>query len=414
MSQTAPVLDVKEVRAAAEKNRAAITKFMMDVVSIRSMSCQEEEVIRRVAKEMTDAGFDEVKIDAMGNCLGRIGHGKTVIMMDAHIDTVDIGDPAEWKDNPPYPATFKDGVIYGRGSADQKGGIVGLVYAGKLIKDLGLEDDFTVWVTATCMEEDSDGIALLHIIGKEGLKPDFCVLTDSTDMNLYRGHRGRMEIEIIIKGVSCHGSAPERGDNPVTKAAPIVLDIDKLNHRLKHDDFLGKGTICVSKMEVKTPSLCAVPAEARIFCDRRLTWGETPDGAMDEIRALDSVKAAKATVQMLQYNVTAWTGLNVGQEKFYPTWKFEENHPLVEVGVEAASLAKGTPQKAGKWIFSTNGVACAGRMGIPSIGFGPGAEAVAHTTKEYCKVDDLITAATFYAIFPGMMSRRVNKDGLKK
>jgi putative selenium metabolism hydrolase len=283
-----------------------------------------------------------------------------------------------------------------------------LVYGGKLIKDLDLQDDFTLWVTGTCMEEDCDGIALLHIIGKEGIKPDFCVLTDSTDMNLYRGHRGRMEIKIVIKGVSCHGSAPERGDNPVTKAAPVILDIDKLNHTLKHDDFLGKGTICVSCVEVKTPSLCAVPAECTVFCDRRLTWGETPEGALDELRALDSVKKANGTVEMLQYEITAWTGLKVGQEKFYPTWKFEEDHPLVEVGVEAASLAKGSPQKAGRWVFSTNGVACAGRMGIPSIGFGPGAEAVAHTTKEYCNVDDLVTASVFYAIFPGMMARRAN------
>ncbi|MCB2157009.1 YgeY family selenium metabolism-linked hydrolase [bacterium] len=405
--------DVTAVRAAAEANREQITQFMMDVVSIPSLSCQEGDVIRRIEKEMKDVGFDEVIIDKMGNCLGRIGNGKTVIMMDAHIDTVDVGDPDEWTENPPYPATLKDGVIYGRGAADQKGGIVGLVYAGKLIKDLDLEDDFTVWVVASTLEEDSDGIALLHIIGTEGIKPDYCVLTDSTDMNLYRGHRGRMEIKINIKGRSCHGSAPERGDNPVTKAAPIVLDIDKLNHRLKDDAFLGKGTICVSKIECKTPSLCAVPGEATIYCDRRLTAGETPEGAIQELKDLESVKAANGVVEMLQYKVTTWNGYEIGQEKFYPTWVFPEDHPLVQVGEVAASMAKGSPQKAGKWIFSTNGVACAGRMGIPSIGFGPGAEAVAHTTKEYCPVDDLVTAATFYAIFPKMMAQKVNAEGLK-
>lgn len=400
-------IPIEKVREAAERHREDITKFMMDIVSIRSLSCGEGEVINRIKQEMEKVGFDEVWIDKMGNCLGRIGNGKTKILMDAHVDTVDIGDPEEWT-RPPYPATLEDGVIYGRGAADQKGGMVGLVYGGALIKELGLEDDYTLYVLASTLEEDSDGIALIHVIETEGIKPDFCVLTDSTNMNLYRGHRGRMEIVVTIKGKSCHGSAPERGDNPVTKAAPIVLDIDQLNHRLPVDDFLGKGTICVSSIQVKTPSLCAVPAECSINLDRRLTWGETPEGACDEIRALDSVKAANAKVEILQYKVTTWNGYEIGQEKFYPTWKFEEDHPLVEVGAEAAGLALNKPAKVDRWVFSTNGVACAGRFGIPSIGFGPGEEEVAHTPREFCPVDDLVKHSVFSAVFPGMMARRMN------
>ncbi|MEQ8821909.1 MAG: YgeY family selenium metabolism-linked hydrolase [Sumerlaeia bacterium] len=409
-SGTAPAedIDAEKVWEAANALRQDITEFMMDVVSIPSLSMQEGDVIKRIEREMVHVGFDEVKIDAMGNCLGRIGHGKTVILMDAHIDTVDVGDPAEWKNNPPYPATLNDGVIYGRGAADQKGGIVGLVYGAKLIKQLALEGDFTVWVLASTLEEDSDGIALLHVIETEGIKPDYCLVTDSTDMNLYRGQRGRMEISITIKGRSCHGSAPERGDNAVTKAAPIVLDIDQLNHRLSNDDFLGKGTICVSKIECKTPSLCAVPGEATVYCDRRLTIGETPEGALDEIRGLESVKKAGAVVEMLQYKATCWNGYEIGQEKFYPSWVVEEDHPLVQTGVECARLSKKTQsEKAGRWIFSTNGVACCGRLGIPTIGFGPGAEADAHTVNEKCSVDDLVTAATFYAMFPRMLVKAI-------
>ena len=221
-------VDVKSVRAAAAADRNAIQQFMADIVAIPSLSCQEEQVIRRIEREMKAVGFDEVIIDRMGNCIGRIGNGRTVLLMDAHIDTVGVSDPDAWE-RPPYPATVENGVIYGRGAADQKGGIAGLVYGGKLIKQLGLGGDYTLYVTATCMEEDCDGLPLLHIINNEGIRPDFCVLTDSTDMNLYRGHRGRMEIRVTVKGRSCHGSAPERGDNAVTKAAAIVLEIDALN-----------------------------------------------------------------------------------------------------------------------------------------------------------------------------------------
>lgn len=395
------------VRAAAETHREFITDTFARLVSAPSLSGREEHAARIVEAVMRVSGFDEVRIDAMGNVLGRIGSGGPVILMDAHIDTVDVGDPAEWEDFPPYPATIKDGVVHGRGASDQKCGMAGLILGGRLIKECGLDRYGTVWIAGTCLEEDSDGIALLHIIEKEGIKPDYCVITDSTDMNVYRGQRGRMEMKIVVKGRSCHGSAPERGDNAVTKAAPIVLDIDKLNGRLKHDDFLGKGTICVSKIECQTPSLCAVPGEATVYCDRRLTWGETPESALEELRALDSVKAVGATVEMLQYETDCWTGMKAGQEKFYPTWKFEEDHPLIEAAVEAASLVKGAPQKAGRWIFSTNGVACAGRLGIPSVGFGPGAEELAHTAREGTSVDDVVTAGVFYALFPKFLGERL-------
>lgn len=392
---------------SANRHRPDVQRFFAEIVSTRSMSGAEEAVARLIEKEMRSVGFDEVRIDRMGNVLGRVGSGPITVLMDGHIDTVDVGDPAEWKDNPPYPATVKDGVVRGRGAADQKCGVAALVEGGRLLKEFALTGDCTIWVTATCLEEDSDGIALLHIIGEEGIKPDFCVITDSTGLNVHRGQRGRMEITISVKGRSCHGSMPHLGDNAVTKAAAIVTEIDSLNHRLKEDPFLGKGTIAVSRIESTSPSLCAVPGEAMISIDRRLTAGETPEGAMDELRALPSVRAAGGVVALRQYEQRCWTGFVVGQEKFYPTWVFDESHPLIQASLETASAVKGTPQRATRWTFSTNGVACAGRLGIPSVGFGPGAEELAHTVNEMCSVDDVLTAAVFYALLPTSLAARV-------
>jgi putative selenium metabolism hydrolase len=348
---------------------------------------------------MRKAGFDAVRIDRMGNIIGRIGSGRTRILVDAHIDTVGIGDRSAWKWDP-FNGKYENGVIYGRGATDQKLSMVSMVYAGKLIKELGLKGDYTYWAVGSCQEEDCDGLPLLHLIEKEGYKPDYVVLTEPTCLRVYRGHRGRMEMKVVAKGRSCHASAPERGDNAVVKMAPITAEITALDKRLKHDKFLGKGSVAVTCVECKTPSLNAVPDECTVYLDRRLTAGETLKSSLREIESLKSVKAAKAKVEVLHYEAVCWTGLKVSQEKYFPTWVLPERHKLVQAGVKAGAVALGKKPVVDKWVFSTNGVASAGRLGIPTIGFGPSDEVYAHTVNERMHVDHLLKAAVFYAALP--------------
>jgi putative selenium metabolism hydrolase len=377
-----------------------IIKFSRELTAIPGFSGTEGPVCKRIAQEMRKVGFDKVWFDKMGNVIGQIGHGKTKIMIDAHIDTVTVGDRSAWKWDP-FKGKFENGKIYGRGTSDQRTSMASMVYGGKAIKQLGLNGDYTLWVVGSVMEEDCDGLPMLHIIEKEKMVPDYVVLTEPTNLSVYRGHRGRMEIKVTVKGRSCHGSDPSRGDNPVTKMSYIIQDIDKLNLcGLKDNKFLGKGTVCVSCIECKTPSQCSVPDECTIYLDRRMTKGETPKSSVREIESLPSVKKAKAKVEILHYDATSWTGLKVGQEKFFPTWVFEENHPLVKAGVKAGTLALGKKPRVSRWVFSTNGVATAGRHGIPSIGFGPQNEIYAHTVNEFVPVDALLKATAFYALIP--------------
>ncbi|MFA6584112.1 MAG: YgeY family selenium metabolism-linked hydrolase [Elusimicrobiaceae bacterium] len=393
------MLDRRILTDVINKYEKDMVKFARDLVAIPGFSTTEEKVAKRIAEEMKKVGFDKVTLDKMGNVIGFLGKGKTKIMLDAHIDTVGIGDPKAWKWDP-FKGKFENNTIYGRGSTDQKLSMVSMVYAAKLIKDLRLGGDYTFIVVGSCMEEDCDGLPLLHIINKEKIKPDYVVLTEPTDLQVYRGHRGRMEMKVVTKGRSCHASAPERGDNAVVKMAPIIEEITKLNLKLKNDKFLGKGTVAVTSVECKTPSLNAVPDECTIYLDRRLTIGETLKSSVAEIKKLPSVKKAGAAVSVLQYEAVAWTGLKVGQEKYFPTWALPESHKLVQAGLKAAELVHGKKQKAGKWVFSTNGVASAGRLKIPTIGFGPANEVYAHTVNEHMKVEDLLKAAVFYAALP--------------
>jgi putative selenium metabolism hydrolase len=393
-------VSTEQLRRTVKSYEKDIVRFSRDLIAIPGFSGTEGNVCKRIAQEMRKVGFDKVWFDKMGNVIGQIGHGKTKIMIDSHVDTVHVGDRSAWKWDP-FKGKFANGKIYGRGSCDQKTSVASMVYAGKAIKQLKLTGDYTLWVVGSVMEEDCDGLCLLHVIEKEKMVPDYVVITEPTHLGLYRGHRGRMEIKVVVKGRSCHASAPERGDNPITKMSDIIRDIDKLNSRgLKYDKFLGRGTVAVTAIECKTPSFNAVADECTIYLDRRMTKGETPQSSVKEIQALPSVKKAKGKVEILNYDAIAWTGLKVGQQKYFPTWVLDEKHPLVKAGVKAGEIAMGKKPRVDRWTFSTNGVATAGRHNIPTIGFGPQHEIYAHTVDEFVPVDALIKATTFYAAIP--------------
>ncbi|MBD5638339.1 YgeY family selenium metabolism-linked hydrolase [Clostridium botulinum] len=389
----------EEILKLAGKYKSEMSKFLRDMARIPSESCDEKDVILRIKEEMEKVGFDKVEIDPMGNVLGYIGHGKHVIAMDAHIDTVGVGDKNLWNYDP-YEGYEDDEIIIGRGVTDQEGGMASMVYAGKIIKDLGLEDDYTLIVTGTVQEEDCDGLCWQYIINEDKIKPEFVVITEPTSLNIYRGHRGRMEIKVTTHGVSCHGSAPERGDNAIFKMAPILNELKALNENLKDDEFLGKGTLTVSEIFFSSPSRCAVADGCTISVDRRLTDGETWEYAIQQIKNLPAVKAAKAEVEMYSYERPSYTDLVYPTECFFPTWVLKEDHPICETAVKCYKDLFESEPKVDKWTFSTNAVSIMGRYGIPCIGFGPGHEDQAHAPNERTWKEELVKAAAMYALIP--------------
>jgi len=302
----------------------------------------------------------------------------------------------------PYLGFEDEELIGGRGGSDQEGGMASMVYAGKIIKDLHLEDDYTLLVTGTVQEEDCDGLCWQYIVEESKIKPDFVVITEPTSCNIYRGHRGRMEIKVTTHGISCHGSAPERGDNAIFKMAPILLELKELHKNLLHNDFLGKGTLTVSEVFFSSPSRCAVADGCSISIDRRLTDGETFESALEEIRNLPSVKAVGAVVEMYDYARAAYTGLVYPTKSYFPTWVLAEDHDVTQSAVEAYKGLFNEKPLVDKWTFSTNGVSIMGRYGIPCVGFGPGHEDQAHAPNELTYKSELVKAAAMYAAIPLM------------
>jgi putative selenium metabolism hydrolase len=398
-------MDFAKIKAAAQGYEKDMTKFLRDLVKIPGESAGEEGHIKRIEAEMNKLGFDKVEIDPMGNVLGYMGTGKTLIAYDAHIDTVGIGNIANWTFDP-YEGFESDTEIGGRGTSDQLGGIVSAVYGAKIMKDMGLlSDQYTVLVTGTVQEEDCDGLCWQYIINEDKVKPEFVVITEPTDGNIYRGQRGRMEIRVDVKGVSCHGSAPERGENAIYKMADILQEVRELNNHLHVDPFLGKGTVTTSEIFYTSPSRCAVADSCSISLDRRLTDGETYEMALEEVRNLPSSKKHGAVVTMYKYDRPSWTGLSYPTDCYFPTWVIPSEHPATQAMVESFRGLYGEP-KVDKWTFSTNGVSIMGRYGIPCIGFGPGKENQAHAPNEKTWKADLVKCAAVYAAMPTLYCKK--------
>ena len=381
---------------ASEKD---LVGFLSDVVAIPSMSSDEERVIDRIREQMEALDFDEVRTDPMGNLIGRVGSGPRSIALDAHIDTVDVGQADLWETDP-FDPVVRDGWLYGRGTTDMKGGAAASVYAAALLKKTGLlPDDLSVYMTATVQEEDCDGLCWQYLVREEGLRPDVVVITEPTSLSIYRGQRGRMEIEVSTHGRSSHGSAPARGDNAVYKMAGVIQEIEQLNLGLEPREPLGPGSVTISQIRSSSPSLCAVADGCAIHLDRRLTLGETAESAVAEIEALPSVRAAGATVEILEYAVPSYTGLVYPTKKYFPSWRTELDHPAIQAAIAAHHDALEAEPHLGFWVFSTNGVATAGLHDLPTVGFGPGDEKWAHAPNERVAIEDLVRATAFYMAF---------------
>ena len=431
-------MDYSKILEAAQGYQEDMTAFLRDMIKIPSESCEEELVIKRIAEEMEKVGFDKVQIDDQGNCLGWMGHGPRVIAFDGHIDTVGVGFRNNWEFDP-YEGFETETLIGGRGGSDQEGGIASAVYGTKIMKELGLlPDDVTILVTATVQEEDCDGLCWQFIHNEDGVTPEFVVSTEPTDGGIYRGHRGRMEIRVDMHGVSCHGSAPERGSNAIEKMAEVICNVKALNENDDADDteikglikmlnpkynpdhyedarFLGKGTCTVSQIYFTSPSRCAVADSCSISVDRRMTAGETFESCLEEIRQLPACQKYKddVTVSMYMYDRPSYTNLVYETECYFPTWINKESAPHVKAitDVHHALFGEkriGTPESmdkrnrplVDKWTFSTNCVSIQGRYGIPCVGFGPGAESQAHAPNEITYKQDLVTCAALLSALP--------------
>ena len=383
------------INIAVEAIQADLIDFARELVRIRSYSGEEGDIIRHIEGKLHALGYDAVVVDAMGNLAGRIGSGGPVLWFDAHVDTVAVNDAAEWRYDP-FGGILAEGRLHGRGAVDMKSAAAAAIYAGAVAKRAGLLDDCTVWVSCTVMEEDCDGENLKHLYNELGIRPDAVVICEPSFNRIALGHKGKAQISVRTRGVSAHGSAPEAGRNAIYEMAEIIQRVEKQNKALSElSDGDRRATLVMSRISSTSASLNAVPSACEAYLDRRMIPGETEASIRREMDRITCGKSADWGIGVLER--TSWTGMTIRYEPFHPAWEIDPEHPLTLACIFAhrGSFGK-APDRFAFWDFSTNAVTPVS-MDIPTIGFGPGDDKLAHMRDESCAVQQIVDACAFYA-----------------
>ncbi len=371
--------------------------FLQDMVRTPSFSTQEGEVAARLAEEMHRIGISDVRVDRIGNVIGRIGAGGgKKLVLNGHMDTVGVSDPAAWIRDP-FGAKIENGVLYGRGAADMKGALAAMVYGAKMLLDSGVFLFGDLYLVGVVQEEPCEGLAMRVLVEEESLRPDWVILGEPTDLQVGRGQRGRMEMRVTVQGKACHAAAPHRGENAIYGAARILFGLELLASQLAEDRLLGRGSLTVTQIESTAGSRNAVPDRCAFYIDRRLTLGETGAKALAEVQGVILRESLRADVEVTEYRAASYTGYQARQREYYPAWVMEEDHPLVQATVRAVRRTLGYLPRVQEWAFSTDGVYTMGVASIPTVGFGPGEERYVHTSEEQIRLDDVAAAARVYA-----------------
>ncbi len=376
-----------------------LVEFLQDIIRTPSLSGQEDRVATRIAAAMRRAGFREVFTDRIGNVVGRMGkEGGPVLMYDGHMDTVGISDRSAWVHDP-FGADIVDGVLYGRGACDMKSALAAMIWGAKLLHAAGIDQqlDGELVLAAVVQEEPCEGLAARVLIEEEALRPDWVVLGEPTNLQLSRGHRGRLELEVITHGHSCHAAQPQLGENAVYSAARLIFNLEMLSEQLGQDAFLGQGSLTVTHVESREGSRNVVPDYASFVIDRRLTLGETETKALAEVQSIIARERVRAEVNTTEYQDTSYTGYQAHQHNYFPAWALDAKHPLVQTALQTVTKTLGHRPQVGQWQFATDGVYTMGAAGIPTIGFGPGEEKYAHTAEEQIRLEDIFKATSVYA-----------------
>jgi putative selenium metabolism hydrolase len=389
---------VQRISATAHDLAEQQTRFLADLIAIRSYTGQEAPAVERTLQEFRRLGFDEAWMDSAGNALGRIGHGSRVILYDAHLDTNEVADDSEWPFPPLQPTIDRaSNAMHGLGASDCKGGVAAIVYGAAILKTLNLSGDFTLLVMGATLEEDAEGFALRSLVERDGVRPDVVLLAEATDLTLRRGQRGRCEVRVRTTGQASHASQPQMGDNAILKMLPVISALEAMNSSLPVHPVFGRGNQVITLIGgPHTPN--SVPSWCEVTVDRRMVPGETMASVLDSIRM--AVEPLGASAFVPDQPVLTHTGLRLDGPSYYPGWLLAQEDALIAAGQSTCTALWGKPAGVDVWRFSTDGTYSAGMAGIPTLGFGPEEEQFVHTAQDQVNLEKLRKAAEFYALFP--------------
>ena len=374
-----------------EKN-TKLVGLLQTAVRTKSYSGEEGRMADLMEKMLLEFGFENVQRLRYGTVVGCVRGSRPgpVVLFDGHMDTVEVVDQSEWSVDP-WGGEIRENKLYGRGSADMKGGLIAMVCAVRDFTE-GCGRDFAgeVWVSCSVHEECFEGISCREIT--KVVKPDLVISPEPTNMVSLIAQLGRAEIVVETEGVAAHSSLPEAGVNAVYHMAELIREIRTIEPKYDHAGRRGilELTDIISS---PYPGASVVPSLCRVTYDRRTLIGESPADVLKPIEdAIGRVKARipelKARVYFAEGKAPCYTGEMIAAERFFPAWEVPEDNALVQkfvAGMKDAGLA-GETGYAG---FCTNCSHFGGDLGIPCIICGPAPREMGHARDEYILIDSV-------------------------
>jgi putative selenium metabolism hydrolase len=382
-----------EIRNLVQSNREALVAFAQKLVQTPSPSGQEGDLAALVQAEMVGLDYDQVRVDEVGNVIGRVAGGSgPSLMLNGHMDHVNAGDPAHWR-HPPFGGEIHDGELWGRGAADMKGALAAMVYAGGLVKKLGAPPPGDLYVTAV-VQEEVGGLGARHLA--RDLPVARAIVGEASANQLRRGHRGRVELVAHFEGRSVHASMPDLGANPHASMAHFVMQLGAL--QMAADPAYGASTVAPTRVISEPTSANVTPAALHLVLDWRNVPGEGADEIVAKLeaalaRSLES--GCQGRIEVVIKELTSYTGFQMAYPNTFPSFTTAADHAWLAGAQEALRAALGREVEVGTWRFATDGSHFAA-AGTTVIGFGPGDDGVVHTVEERLPVEQLVESAAGY------------------
>ncbi|MGQ9680699.1 MAG: YgeY family selenium metabolism-linked hydrolase [Candidatus Bathyarchaeia archaeon] len=376
-------VDLLNHKGCLKLDDSRMIEFLRRLIQTPSLSGKESKLADLVSKEMKALSYS-VERDDMGNIIGRRGGGRgKTVLFDGHLDHVGEGSRKNWSRDP-YSAEIVDDVLYGRGAVDMKGSLAAMIHGCA-----AAEIEGEAVLSCVVHEETAEGVATRKIIEDHKLKVDACVLGEPTNLNLSIGQRGRCVIRITTKGITSHASMPELGVNALYKMIPIINRLEEMSHNMRENPFLGASSMAVTNIAAYPGIGPIIPDRCEIILDRRLVPEETLENVLQELTQI----AYDSEIEVVEEELECYTGYKTRVKQYFPGWLMNENDKVVKDSLAILEKTVGIKPKIIGWRFSTDGVATAGILGIPTIGFGPGDPALAHQPNERISISDVVKAA---------------------
>jgi len=366
--------------------------FAQDLIRIPGLSGKEDEVAERILLEMKDLGYDDIRVDDLGNVIGvvRGSQGGAPVMLNCHMDVVAEGDPGAWE-HPPFSGVISDGHLHGRGSMDIKGPLALQTYAAAALRGRATGD---VIVAHTVFEERG-GWGMEHLLANKEVEPAAVIIGEATQGDITTGHRGRGEVEVVLRGLAGHASAPGRARNALDLLPAVLNALEDLAGRQEADPVLGRASLVPTGIDVLPESRNVIPDEAVVVVDWRVLPGSTDDVLVGQVqesiaRHLPQVPSGMSLeVRMAKEHQQAYTGRGEVRDLYTPGFLMDSDDPIIVAAAQAVGKRDGSgAAEIRPWTFATDGGWSSGVFGIPTLGFAPGEERFAHTNRERWELEE--------------------------